>query len=339
MSDTTQTPDEPDASDAPEGPDLAAIALAVRWPPVDPQDEARAALAGHGLGPGYGRLTELAVWWASVRGDERASPPRRVVGVGITSPLPDTGRVPVRRVPWPPGDTPPVDALAWGVETADALADEGVDLLLVAVDDAPARRVLAAALLDLGPVDALGWPQPEDGTRDPERTGLVDDARWMDEATALREGLRRVRADEEHPVALLRALGSPVLAAAAGLLLQATARRTPVLLDGPGAAAAGLFVRGQAWETPDWWQVAQGPADALHDRTVAGLRMTPLPGPAIAAEDGTAALLAADVVAAAASLLTAVPAPPPPAPPEALPDLEPVLDPAADEALLDPDAP
>ena len=194
--------------------------------------------------------------------------------------------------------------------------------------------MLAAALLDLGPVDALGWPQPEDGTRDPERTGLVDDARWMDEATALRDGLRRVRADEEHPVALLRALGSPVLAAATGLLLQATARRTPVLLDGPGAAAAGLFVRGQAWEAPDWWQVAERPADALHDRTVAGLRLTPLPGPAVAVEDGTGALLAADVLAAAATLLATVPVPPPAAA-EPLPE----LDPLPDDALLDPEAP
>ncbi len=301
---------------------------------MDPQDDARAALAAHGLGPAYGRLAELAVWWAAVRDDARAAPPARVVGVGVTSLLPGTGRAAVRRLPWPPEDTPPVEALAWGIETADALADEGTDLLLVAADDPPARRVLAAALLDLGPVDALGWPQPEDGTRDPERTGLVDDARWMDEATALRDGLRRVRADEEHPVALLRALGSPVLAAATGLLLQATARRTPVLLDGPGAAAAGLFVRGQAWEAPDWWQVAERPADALHDRTVAGLRLTPLPGPAVAVEDGTGALLAADVLAAAATLLATVPVPPPAAA-EPLPE----LDPLPDDALLDPEAP
>ena len=84
-----------------------------------------------------------------------------------------------------------------------------------------------------------------------------------------------------------------------------------MLLDGPGAAAAGLFVRGQAWEAPDWWQVAERPADALHDRTVAGLRLTPLPGPAVAVEDGTGALLAADVLAAAATLLATVPVPPP----------------------------
>jgi nicotinate-nucleotide--dimethylbenzimidazole phosphoribosyltransferase len=297
----------------PELPDLASIALVVRWPPVEPQDAARAALAAGGLGPGYGRLGELAVWWASVRDDARAAAPARVVGIGVTSPLADGSHARVRRESWPDGDLSTDDALAWGIDLADSLADEGADLLLVAADDPVGRLVLAAALLDLGPVEALGWPRPEDGSRDPALTGLLDDARWMDEATALRDGLRRVRADEDHATAMLRSLGSTVLAAATGLLLRAAARRTPVVLDGPGAAAAGLLVRGQAWEAPDWWQVAPRPDDTLHERTVAGLRMTPLPGLAIAVEDGTASLLAADLVAAAAGLLAAAPPPAPPA--------------------------
>jgi NaMN:DMB phosphoribosyltransferase len=320
-------------------PDLAAIALVVRWPPVDPQDAARAALAAGGLDPGYGRLGELAVWWASVRDDARAPAPARVVGIGVTSPLPDGGRAPMRRESWPDPGLSTDEALTWGVDLADALADEGADLLLVAADDPMGRLVLAAALLDLGPVEALGWPRPEDGTRDPALTGLIDDGRWMDEATAVRDGLRRVRSDEDHASALLRSLGSTVLAAATGLLLQATARRTPVLLDGPGAAAAGLLVRGQAWEAPDWWQVSPVPDDALHERTVAGLRMTPLPGPALAVEDGTAALLAADLVAAAAGLLAAAPAPPEPGPDELGDDpFGQPLDTSL-EAPLDPDAP
>ena len=276
-----------DTADTSQGPDLAAIALAVRWPPVDPQDDARAALAAHGLGPAYGRLRR-ARRVVGRRPRRRPRRPARTRGRrGRDQPAARHREGGRPATPVAPGGHPAGRGPCLGIETADALADEGTDLLLVAADDPPARRVLAAALLDLGRFDALGWPQPEDGTRDPERTGPSTTRAWMDEATALRDGLRRVRADEEHPVALLRALGSPVLAAATGLLLQATARRTPVLLDGPGAAAAGLFVRGQAWEAPDWWQVAERPADALHDRTVAGLRLTPLPGPAVAVEDGT----------------------------------------------------
>jgi Phosphoribosyltransferase len=286
------------------GLDLQAIAREVRWPPIDPQDAARQVLAAAGIGPRYGRLTELAVWWASVRDDPGASPPSRVVGLGIASPVPDPARLAVRRLPLMPPDTVP-EALAWGVATADALADEAVDLVLLAVDDTPARRVLAAELLAADAVDALGWPLPEDGTHDPALTGVIDDAGWMADVTALRDGLRTVRGLRDDAKALLEALGSTALAAAAGFLLESAARRTPAVLDGPGAAAAGLLVRSLAWEAPDWWQVTPPGPERLHERVLAMLRVTALPGPALVIEDGTAALLAADLVAAAAALLPA----------------------------------
>ncbi len=281
--------------------DLAALARAVRWPPVETQDAAREALTSAGRGARYGRLTDLAVWWAAVRDDATAPPPARVVGIGVVSPVPDPARVDVRRVPL----SPPVavaEALDWGAVTADRLADEGVDLVLLAADD-PARRVLAAQVLDTDAVDAVGWPEPEDGTRSPTLTGLIDDAHWMDEVVALRDGLRTVRGLGDDVPALLQALGSPVLAAATGALLTAAARRTPVVLDGPGAAAAGLLVRSLAWETPDWWQIPACAPEALHERVLAMMRMTPLPGPPLAIEDGTAALLATDMIVAAAALL------------------------------------
>ena len=76
-----------------------------------------------------------------------------------------------------------------------------------------------------------------------------------------------------------------------------------MVLDGPGAAAAGLLVRSLAWEAPDWWQVAPPAPEPLQERVIGVLRMTPLPGPVIEVEDGTAALLGLELVAAAAALL------------------------------------
>jgi nicotinate-nucleotide--dimethylbenzimidazole phosphoribosyltransferase len=286
------------------GVDLAEVALAVRWPPSEPGDAAREALAAAGVGPAHGRLAELAVWWAGVRDDGAAPPPRRVAALGVTTPLPDPARIDVRRLPLEPPPDPDA-ALAWGVATADALADEGVDLLLVAVDDVRAARVLGAELVGADAVSALGWPQPENGSSDPSLTGTIDDERWMREVVEVRDGLRAVRGLAGEPAALLRGLGSPVLAAATGLLLRSAARRTPAVLGGPGAAAAGLLARGQAWECPDWWQLAPVGDDPLTERVVAGLRMTPLEGLAVPLEDGTAALLAAEVIAAATALLGA----------------------------------
>jgi phosphoribosyltransferase-like protein len=278
-------------------PDLAELARAVRWPPVEPQDEARAAFAETGRGSAYGRLEELAIWWAAVRDDAGAPPPQRAVGFGLASPLPDPARLPVRRLGWahPPEAA---EALTWGVATADALVDEGADLLLVAVDQPASRRVLAAELLGTDAVDALGWPVP---TADPP--GVLDDAQWMRDVVTLRDGLRAVTGLAGDPAALLTSLGSPLLAAATGLLLGAVVRRTPAVLDGPGAAAVGLLVRSLAWEAPDWWQVAPPAPEPLQERVLGVLRMSPLPGPVVTIEDGTSALLGAELVAAAAALL------------------------------------
>lgn len=284
--------------------DLAVIGQEVRWPPSDPADAAREALAAAGIGPGHGRLFDLAVWWAGVRGDAGAPPPQRVAAVGVTSPLPDPPRLAVRRLPLDPPDAAAA-ALAWGVATADTLVDEGVDLFLVAVDDVRGRRVLGAELVGADAVSALGWPRPDDGSLDASLTGTVDDARWMDDVLELRDGLRAVHGLGAQPAALLRGLAGPRLAAATGLLLQAAARRTPAVIGGPGAAAAALLARGQAWEASDWWQLAPVVDEPLTERVVAGLRLTPLEGVAVPLEDGTGALLAAELIAAAAALLGA----------------------------------
>jgi nicotinate-nucleotide--dimethylbenzimidazole phosphoribosyltransferase len=184
-----------------------------------------------------------------------------------------------------------------------------VDLLLVAVDDLRGRRVLGAELLGADAVSALGWPVPDDGSSDAALTGIVDDERWMRDVVELRDGLHAVRGLAGEPVALLQGLGSPVLAAAAGLLLRSAARRTPAVLDGPGAAAAALLARGQAWACSEWWQLAPMGEESLTGRVAASLQLTPLPGTAVPVEDGTAALLAVDVLCAAAALLALPSAP------------------------------
>jgi nicotinate-nucleotide--dimethylbenzimidazole phosphoribosyltransferase len=178
-----------------------------------------------------------------------------------------------------------------------------VDLLLVAVDDLRGRRVLGAELVGADAVSGLGWPVPDDGSSDAALTGVVDDERWMRDVVELRDGLRAVRGLGGEPVALLRGLDSPALAAAAGLLLRSAARRTPAVLGGHGAAAAALLARGQAWACSDWWQLAPVGGEALAERVAAGLQLTPLAGMTVPLEDGTAALLAADALCAAAALL------------------------------------
>jgi len=301
---------EPDDDELrPDFDPLAALGMQVDEPDPAPADDARARLApADEAGPApLGRLADLACWWAGVRGDGRAGPPRQVLLVGASD-RHGPQRDGVRRVPLPspttllpydddyaeddPGDAV-AEAISWGTATADEAADGGVELVVLSVDDPEATRALAADLLGLDAVEASGWPQDR---------GLTDEA-WMAEVAALRDRLRPLRDLRDRPAEALRALDAPVTAGAAALLLQAAVRRTPVLLDGPGAAAAGLLARRVSYRVTDWWQAAHEAPDPLHERALASLGLTALTRLDIAVEDGTAALVGLAVLERAAVLL------------------------------------
>lgn len=248
-----------------------------------------------------GRLGELAAWWAGVRQEASAGPAQGVAHV--RPPLGASGPVGPARDPAPHGVDldPPTDVAAavdWGVATADRLADSGTELLLVSAPDAVAARVLAAHLFNLDAVEASGWPGSYG----------VDDDTWMDDVTAIRDGLRDVRGirgGPGRPDETLAAIASPVIAAATALLLQAAVRRTPALLDGPGAATAALLGGRLSLHAPAWWQPGHLTEHPLHARCLDWLRLEPLTRLGVAAEDGTGALLGLGVLDVAAGVLTA----------------------------------
>ena len=69
----------------------------------------------------------------------------------------------------------------------------------------------------------------------------IDDEGWKRKVTAVRDAMYRVRAIKHDPIAVLKAISSPDLAAMAGFLAQAAVRRTPVLLDGVVVTSAALM--------------------------------------------------------------------------------------------------
>jgi nicotinate-nucleotide--dimethylbenzimidazole phosphoribosyltransferase len=290
--------------------DLESIGADVSGTDLDAETGARVRLDRAGLLSGLGRLGDLAVWWAGVRGEAAAGPAGdvvRIVPAGVPVAAEDPGAqlpgplaqgplprdpAPVRTVPLdPPRDH--AAALAWGVATADALADSGTDLLLVSAPDLVASRVLAAQLLGLDAVEANGWPTD---------TG-IDDRTWMDQVTAIRDGLFGLRGLRPYPEEVLDALGSPVLSAATALLLRSAARRTPALLDGSGAAAAALLAQRLSPYSRDWWQVGHLGDHPLHERCLDTLRLPALTRLGITLEDGTGALLGLTALDLAACLL------------------------------------
>ena len=292
--------DEPPAAEEPDDdgddePDDALLVLAadVGEPDQEAADTVRSRLGGDDV-TRYGRLGELARWWASVRADVDAPPPRTVLLAGGGTDV--AARRPGTRALALPRGIDVEAALTWGVEAAGRAADDGTELICLTLDDHAPWRALAADLMALDAVEASGWPADR---------GMSDEI-WMDGVTELRDQLRRLRGLRSRPTALLAALGSPVVAAAAGLLVAATAHRLPVVLDGPGAAAVGLLAVRTNYAAPRWWLAAHRADDGLHERILGSLGLEPVTRLDITVTDGTAALAGLALLDTAAALLASV---------------------------------
>lgn len=141
--------------------------------------------------------------------------------------------------------------LEHGWRLADSAIDAGTDLVVLAA--AGPGQATAAAAVVAGMVNtdlAALLPRVYTGS------GQIDDAAWMIRCAALRDALSRVRSRVLGPKERLAALGGYDLAVAAGIVLGAGYRRTPVLLDGPVGIAASLIARDLASQSRLWLMLA-----------------------------------------------------------------------------------
>ncbi|MFI6757918.1 bifunctional adenosylcobinamide kinase/adenosylcobinamide-phosphate guanylyltransferase [Micromonospora sp. NPDC050417] len=138
-------------------------------------------------------------------------------------------------------------ALRYGWRLAEEAVDAGVELIVVGACGAGTEAATAAVLAATAGAESaavLG--------RVISPGGQVDDAAWMIRCAAVRDALHRTRRSPRGPKDVLAELGGGDIAIAAGILLGATARRTPVLLDGPVGVAAGLVTRDLAGQSRHW---------------------------------------------------------------------------------------
>jgi nicotinate-nucleotide--dimethylbenzimidazole phosphoribosyltransferase len=221
----------------------------------------------------------------------------RVVDVGVDADTPaDIGGHKVRRGS---GRIDREDALtlaeaerafAAGAAIADAEVDGGADLLIpgeLGVGNTTVAAVLVAALTETEPVKVIG------------RGSGIDDATWMRKVTAIRDALRRARPYAGDPVALLAVAGGADLAAMAGFLVQAAARRTPVLLDGVVSAAAALVGQAVAPAAPAWWLAGHRSPEPAHRIALERLELEPVLDLGLRLGEGTGALVTLPLLRAA----------------------------------------
>jgi nicotinate-nucleotide--dimethylbenzimidazole phosphoribosyltransferase len=142
-------------------------------------------------------------------------------------------------------------ALRYGWRLAEKAADAGVQLLVLAACGAGAEATAAAVL-----AATAGAEPPAVLTRVVTAGGEIDDVAWMARCAAVRDALHRTRRSSRDAVNVLAELGGGDIAVATGILLGATARRLPVLLDGPVGVASALISRDLAGQARHWCLLA-----------------------------------------------------------------------------------
>jgi nicotinate-nucleotide--dimethylbenzimidazole phosphoribosyltransferase len=287
--------------------DLVTLGADVEWPDSDAATAMQQALATSG--DELGRLGELAEWIAGVQG---RCPPRdlarvRTIVFGASASVPGSASLAtiaelvssgVRMVPRRDGSVS--EGFAAGAALADEEVDRGADLLIVALrgpDAGTPALALVSVLTNTEPVKVL-----------PRGAGLAPDM-WMARAVAVRDARRRGMPHRAQPAELLEEIGGVDVAAAAGFLLRAAARRTPVLLDGLPAATAALVAYEAQPRAVRWWRSADLSPEPAHELALTKLGQRSVLDLATGLGDGTAGLLAALVLRAAIRTVAEIAAP------------------------------
>ncbi|MEU8818036.1 bifunctional adenosylcobinamide kinase/adenosylcobinamide-phosphate guanylyltransferase [Actinoplanes sp. NPDC048796] len=141
--------------------------------------------------------------------------------------------------------------LQTGWQLAEAAADAGKDLLVLASIGVGTDAVAAAVTAATTGAEAVAILP-----RVLLPGGTYDDESWMRRASAVRDALHRIRREPRGAKDLLRELGGADMAIAVGALLGATARKLPVLIDGPLGVAASLIARDLGSQAKHWCLLA-----------------------------------------------------------------------------------
>jgi len=185
-------------------------------------------------------------------------------------------------------------AFAMGRSIADDEIDRGADLLIpgdMGIGNTTPAAVLTGLLANLDASKVTGFG-----------TG-IDDHAWMRKCAAVRDAMRRGRPAMGDPIALLATVGGADLAAMTGFLVQASIRRTPVILDGMISGACALVADRIDYRARQWWLAGHRSTEPAHTAALAHLGLEPIIDYGMRLGEGTGALLALPVVQSAIALL------------------------------------
>lgn len=283
-----------EADDVAAGLDITDLAGRIALPDEDARRATLELVAESG--GALGRLGELAGWLAAVQGRSPAAPFEqiRVVAIGAEPPEPvrELAGTGVRVVEIPAAADDAEAGFRTGMAAADAEVDGGADLIVLTGGAAVVPAATLVAVLTSTEVASVVGHRPGEDDRD-----------WMRTCAAVRDSARRGRPLSGEMLKLLTAVDAAEVATAAGIVVEAAARRTPVVLDDLVPAAAALVAQRISYRTARWLVAAHRTTDPAHVAALERLRLTPLLDYGLASGTGIGALLAVPHIQAAAALL------------------------------------
>jgi nicotinate-nucleotide--dimethylbenzimidazole phosphoribosyltransferase len=185
----------------------------------------------------------------------------------------------------------------------------GIDDATLAHKTAVVREALDRHGLLVDPVPSEGPHQSDrstEGAPRSERGRPAQSGEGRPSADRSTEGAPRSQAAppaERDPLGALAAVGGLEIAGIAGLLLGGAALRTPVVVDGVVAGAAALVAAALAPTASHAWLAGHRSVEPAHTLALTHLGLEPLLDLGLRVGEGTGALLAAPLVAAAARAL------------------------------------
>lgn len=158
-------------------------------------------------------------------------------------------------------------AVAYGQQIADSEIDAGTDLL-VPGDIGVGNTAIAAALYGTftftEPVQAIG------------RGSGINDEVWKTKVEVIRDAMFRVRKFRDNTERVAAEISGPDFACLVGLIAQAAARKTPVLIDGAYVATAAYVAERLAPGTKRWLLAGQLSPEPAHIGSLQALDLTPV---------------------------------------------------------------
>lgn len=197
------------------------------------------------------------------------------------------------------------DFIKEGWRIADEAVDSGADLIIVGSCGAGSEAVAAALVARITGAEVTALLARVTGP-----DGTVDDSSWMLRCAAIRDALHRVRSTGLDANTVLSELGGADAAIIVGLILGATARKTPVLIDGPVGAAAALVARDLGSQSRLWVALPDFGGHPTTKSAADVLGIVPLLDLKVGLGEGAMALLALPLLRSALRLAATLPTKP-----------------------------